>query len=301
MRTLTALICSFALASLAGAAQQDQEQNDRGAKVKKDKGAAVQQQTTIQGSQGTGGNARFKTQGTATTRNAKFHTEGSATTRSAKFKTGGTGNSRMIHDPTINQGSSLSRVQTNDNAAYKTKFGKAKFSSRTNVAGGGVQFQKRHFNLSNKPNARYQAVRFNGNYRINGAQNWRGSNYVVFQNYRPQWHDSGWWRSHHNRITFVFGAPYYWDSGYYYPAWGYDPGANYYYDGPIYASSPDVDLGQEVANVQAALQQQGYYQGEIDGILGPETRAALAEFQSAQGLQPTGTVDEPTLEYLGMV
>jgi hypothetical protein len=301
MRTLTALICSFALASLAGAAQPDKNQDNEHPKGKKVKGEPVVQQQTIKGGTGTGGKARFNTQGSATTRSAKFHTEGSAKTRSAKFKTDGTGNSRMIHDPTINQGGSLSRVQTNDNAAYKTKFGKSKFSSRTNVAGGGVQFQKRHFNLSNKPNARYQAVKFNGNYRISNAHNWRGSNYVVFQNYRPQWHDQGWWRSRHSRIVFFFGAPYYWDSGYAYPAWGYDPGASYYYDGPIYASSPDVDLGQEVANVQAALQQQGYYQGDIDGILGPETRAALAEFQSAQGLEPTGTVDEPTLQTLGMV
>jgi len=99
----------------------------------------------------------------------------------------------------------------------------------------------------------------------------------------------------------VFGAPYFWDAGYWYPAWGYDPGASYYFDGPIYASSPEYDPGQVVANVQSALQQQGYYQGEIDGILGPQTRAALAEYQSAQGLEPTGAVDEPTLETLGMV
>ena len=105
----------------------------------------------------------------------------------------------------------------------------------------------------------------------------------------------------HNHIVFVFGAPYFWDSGYWYPAWGYDPGANYYYDGPIYASNPEMDPGQVVANVQSALQEQGYYQGEVDGILGPQTRAALAEYQSAQGLEPTGTVDEPTLETLGMV
>jgi hypothetical protein len=286
MRTLLTLICSLALVSFASAAKQDQDQNDSNPKVKKEKGAAVQQQATIKGGTGTGGNAKFNTQGSATTRTAKFHTQGSA---------------RMIHDPSLNQGSTLPAVQTNGNAAYRTKLGKAKFSSQTTGTGGNVRFEKRHFNLSNTPNPRYQAVRFNGSYRISNAQNWSGSNYVVFRNYRPQWHDQGWWRSHHNRITFVFGAPYYWDSGYFYPAWGYDPGASYYYDGPIYASNPGVDLGQEVANVQAALQQQGYYQGEIDGILGPETRAALAEFQSAQGLQPTGTVDEPTLQYLGMV
>jgi len=143
-------------------------------------------------------------------------------------------------------------------------------------------------------------VKFNANYRIPGAHNWKGAKYQVFVNYHPVWHDQYWWTSHHNRIVFVFGAPYYWDANYYYPAFGYDPGANYYYDGPIYASSPDIDPAQEVASVQSALQEQGLYQGDIDGVLGPQTRAALAEFQSAQGLEPTGAIDEPTIAALGM-
>ena len=32
---------------------------------------------------------------------------------------------------------------------------------------------------------------------------------------------------------------------------------------------------QVIADVQAALQQMGYYQGEVDGLLGPMTREAL--------------------------
>ncbi|PYK29248.1 MAG: hypothetical protein DME57_11030 [Verrucomicrobia bacterium] len=99
----------------------------------------------------------------------------------------------------------------------------------------------------------------------------------------------------------MYGGWYYWDNSYWYPAWGYAPDSVYYYDGPIYASNPTEDPAQVVANVQSALQQQGFYQGDIDGVLGPQTRAALAEFQSAQGLEPTGAVDEPTLETLGMV
>jgi hypothetical protein len=161
-------------------------------------------------------------------------------------------------------------------------------------------FKVQHFNLGNKPNPKYQVVKFNKNFKIAGAQNWKGPKYAVFVNYQPVWHDQFWWSSHHNHIVFVFGSPYFWDAGYWYPCWGYNPGANYYFDGPIYASNPEVDPGQVVANVQSALQQQGYYQGDIDGILGPQTRAALADYQSAQGLEPTGAVDEPTLETLGM-
>jgi Putative peptidoglycan binding domain len=278
MKTLLALICSFALVSFASAAQQDQDNNP---KNKKEKGQSVQQ-PAIKGG-GTGGNARLNTQGNATTRTAKFHTQA-------------TGTSRTIHASTINHGGgSLSSVQS---TAKGTTFNKTTTFNKNVTVNKNVKVQ--HFNLGNQPSGKYQVVKFNQNFKIAGANHWQGAKYQVFVNYHPQWHDQGWWRSHHDRITFVFGAPYYWDSGYFYPAWGYNPGANYYYDGPIYASSPDMDPGQTVANVQAALQQQGYYQGEVDGVLGPQTRAALADYQSAQGLEPTGAIDEPTVEALGI-
>jgi hypothetical protein len=97
----------------------------------------------------------------------------------------------------------------------------------------------------------------------------------------------------------VFGGPYYWNSGYWFPAWGYDPGAYYAYDGPIYAYN-NLPPDQVIANVQAALQQQGYYHGEVDGLLGPLTRDAIANYQRDHGLYMTSTIDQPTLESLGM-
>ncbi len=161
-------------------------------------------------------------------------------------------------------------------------------------------YKAKHFNLANKVNHNIPRVKFAKNFHIQGSQNWQGQKYVVFRNYRPMWHDQLWWTGHHNRIVFTFGGWYYWNSGYWYPAWGYDPGAVYYYDGPIYASNPSMDPGQVVANVQSALQEQGYYQGDVDGILGPQTRAALADYQQNNGLEPTAAVDEPTLDSLGM-
>jgi hypothetical protein len=161
-------------------------------------------------------------------------------------------------------------------------------------------YKAKHFNLSNKPNPHYTAVKFSKNYKIQGAHNWKGQKYVVFRNYNPVWHNQIWWTNHYNRTVFVFGGWYYWNAGYWFPAWGYDPGSVYYYNGPIYASNPSMDPGQVVANVQSALQDQGYYKGEVDGILGPQTRAALAEYQQANGLEPTAAVDEPTLDSLGM-
>ena len=51
---------------------------------------------------------------------------------------------------------------------------------------------------------------------------------------------------------------------------------------------------------QSALQDQGYYRGEVDGLLGPLTRQALAEYQQANGLYATQTIDQPTLQSLGL-
>ena len=55
-----------------------------------------------------------------------------------------------------------------------------------------------------------------------------------------------------------------------------------------------------VVRVQAALMRLGYYKGDIDGLLGPQTRAAITGYQNAQGLRPTGHMDIETLTRLGI-
>jgi N-acetylmuramoyl-L-alanine amidase len=139
-------------------------------------------------------------------------------------------------------------------------------------------------------------VAINNNFR-SGA--FRGQQYAAFRDYQRQWHDRGWWRSHYDRIVFVNGGWYYWNTGYWYPAWGYDSYAYYPYDGPIYAYNglaPD----QVTADVQSQLQRDGYYEGPVDGILGPMTREAIAAFQADNGLAVTSVIDEPTLSTLGI-
>jgi hypothetical protein len=166
----------------------------------------------------------------------------------------------------------------------------------------GKPFKPQHFNVAskNKPNpANAPPVKFEQNKRIQGSQNWQGSSYQVFRNYRSEWHDRGWWRSHYPRVVFVFGGWYYWNAGYWFPAWGYDPNAYYFYNGPIYGYH-GLPPDQVIANVQASLQQQGYYHGEVDGLLGPLTRDAIANYQRDHGLYVTSAIDQPTLQSLGM-
>ena len=137
------------------------------------------------------------------------------------------------------------------------------------------------------------------------VNNWRGErfsgqHYSAFRNYRRSWHHRDWWHSHHPRIVIVLGGAYYWNSGYWYPAWGYNSGYHYPYDGPIYGYG-DLTPDQVIVNVQLQLQRDGYYAGPIDGILGPGTRQGLAAFQADRGLAITSAIDEPTLASLGLV
>ena len=167
--------------------------------------------------------------------------------------------------------------------------------------GAGKPFKAQHFNLATKTTpTKFAAVNFQQGRHIEGSQNWQGSNYQVFRNYKSEWHDQGWWRGHYNnRVVFVYGGWYAWNAGYWIPAWGYAPNAYYAYDGPIYGYN-NLPPDQVIANVQSALQQQGYYQGEVDGLLGPQTRGAIADYQRANGLAETAAIDQPTLQSLGM-
>jgi hypothetical protein len=159
-----------------------------------------------------------------------------------------------------------------------------------------------HVNFKAQPRRdKVPAVTFNQNYRINGAQQWQGPQYEVFRNYHPQRHDQGWYRSHYPRIEIIAGGAYYFNNGFWFPAWGYNPSEQYYaYDAPIYVGSRAEPPDRVIADVQAILQQEGYYRGEVDGLLGPLTREALTQYQSDNGLYATATIDEPTLRSLDL-
>jgi hypothetical protein len=164
------------------------------------------------------------------------------------------------------------------------------------------QIKSQHANFRAQPKPQQvPAVTYNQNYRIQGSDRWQGPQYEVFRSYHPERHDEGWYRSHYNRVELIGGGYYYWHNGYWYPAWGYNPSAEYYaYDGPIYVGQHAEPPDKVIADVQGVLQQMGYYKGEVDGLLGPLTREALAAYQTDQGLTTTAAIDEPTLDSLGM-
>src|SRR6266496_57942 len=90
--------------------------------------------------------------------------------------------------------------------------------------------------------------------------------------------------------------PYYADD--YYP---YD----YYADGqsndntePVNNGAPAPDATVEAT--QERLAQLGYYKGPVDGVFGPTTRDAVANYQIANQLNVTGSLSPDTIQSLGL-
>src|SRR5207249_361065 len=111
--------------------------------------------------------------------------------------------------------------------------GKAAGAGKATTAGKTIKPQ--HFDVPKQPNtAKAPPVKFQPGKHIEGSQNWQGRQYAAFRDYHSEWHDQGWWHSHYgNNIVFMFGAPYFLNAGYWYPAWGYNANAYYAYDGRI--------------------------------------------------------------------
>ena len=164
------------------------------------------------------------------------------------------------------------------------------------------QVKSEHANFKAQPKPQeVQPVTFNQNHRIEGSEHWQGHQYEVFRSYQPEWHDEGWYHSHYSSVILIAGGYYFFNNGYWFPAWGYSPSAQYYaYDGPIYVGQHAEPPDRVIADTQALLQQIGYYKGDVDGLLGPLTREALTAYQTDNGLTVTAAIDEPTLDSLGL-
>ncbi len=134
----------------------------------------------------------------------------------------------------------------------------------------------------------------------------------------------GDFRFHHgrDRVNFFFGGgfgyPYYYGYpySYGYPYYGYPYGyAAYGYGYPAnayYSYDPQgVYQGRVVSNrrgtsrsvavrVQQELSSAGYYQGEIDGIIGDGTRRAIRNYERDNNLRVDGRIDDELLATMGL-
>jgi len=154
----------------------------------------------------------------------------------------------------------------------------------------------------------------------NRSQGFRQGNVVARHN-ASTWHrnwDHGhdhFWHGHrchfHNGFWFIYdpfpfypywyGYPYdYYPSETYYDSSYYDTGSQ-----PVdeYAAGPHTNYSESsgdarVSDVQSALAREGYYDGQIDGVLGPATRNALRHYQRDHGLDATGGITSGVIHAL---
>jgi hypothetical protein len=102
-----------------------------------------------------------------------------------------------------------------------------------------------------------------GRYAFASHQGWSQDRDYSWDGHHYRWYNNGW---------FIIDP---------YPYYGYGGGS----------------VGAEV---QSALSQQGYYQGPVDGVVGPGTQAAIAAYQRDNGLRVTGTITPDLLNNLGV-
>ncbi len=134
------------------------------------------------------------------------------------------------------------------------------------------------------------------------GKGWGGRNYAPHDISRD-WdrHGRHYWNNHY--WGWDGGEWLSFDGGYYDPGY-YASTAPYAYDyseaAPAYSYNSDQGTGSLDADVQAALAHDGYYRGPVDGLVGAQTRDAIAAFQSDHGITPTGRINRALLDALGV-
>jgi hypothetical protein len=125
-----------------------------------------------------------------------------------------------------------------------------------------------------------------------------------------------WWWDYPYYGYGYYGYPYnygYYQNGYnggYGYGYGYtDPGTyndqsgynNGYNDQSGYQNGyGNQSANSTVAAAQDRLSRDGFYSGQIDGVLGPETRHAIVRFQTKHGLGISGELTHETVSALGL-
>ena len=152
---------------------------------------------------------------------------------------------------------------------------------------------------------RMGSTRYYGGTRYSGTRSYAARQYSGTRYYGNYYGGgTGYYGGSYPNYGYYSGSPYSnWgygiSSGYPYSYWGGSPyrGYNNYYSyhTPTYSYN-----GSMVAAVQRRLGQLGYYHGVVDGVIGPQTRGAIAAFESRNGLAVDGTISRPLLDSLGL-
>jgi hypothetical protein len=168
----------------------------------------------------------------------------------------------------------------------------------------------RNYRHNQNISPRVGSTRYYGGTRYSGTRSYAGRQYAGTPYY-------GGTRYYGGGTRYYYGGGSYPNYGYYsggpYSNWGYGTYSGYYpysyYGGYLCSSLQQLlittryNVGYNasmVAAVQRRLGQLGYYHGVVDGVIGPQTRGAIAAFESRNGLAVDGTISRPLLDSLGL-
>jgi His-Xaa-Ser repeat protein HxsA len=116
-------------------------------------------------------------------------------------------------------------------------------------------------------------------------------------------HHGGIIISRHVYPSYGYGYGYRSPYRYGYSPYSYGPSLNFVYSSSStrsYRSESDYDESSLEVDVQQALRRRGYYDGPIDGDIGPGSRSAIRAYQADRGLSVTGRIDSSLLRALGI-
>lgn len=138
--------------------------------------------------------------------------------------------------------------------------------------GGGHQGRGGGYAGQVTPNSQYNSGNnYGGNwYPANTHNDWNQNGQYYWNNHNYRWYQGGW------LIIDTGFNPYYVTTGY----------------------SGYSNNGSVVSSVQAALANQGYYNGPVDGMMGRGTRRAIANYQGDHNLNVTGRINGDLLQSL---
>jgi len=160
---------------------------------------------------------------------------------------------------------------------------------------------KRHATMQTTPMYRQgNSSRYTGTRQYAGTRYYGSSRYGATGYYggsRYYYGGDGWNYPDYNYSYWPYNYLYWPGSSYGYYPYSYYEGYPYTYS--YYGSGYGYDAAM-VAQVQGRLGDLGYYHGIVDGIMGPQTRAAIAAYEGTHNLVADGTISQRLLARMGL-
>jgi hypothetical protein len=204
----------------------------------------------------------------------------------------------LVASPAIGKPTKKSSISKSNRTAPQTTRVTRNYNQNINSRVGSNRYYSgtRYSGTRSYANRQYSGTRYYGRTGYYG-DNYGGGTRVYYGGggYPYSGYNSGWGYGTSGYYPYSYYGGYPGGYSYYggYPYSGYN---NYYsYYTPTYGYNASM-----VAAVQRRLGQLGYYHGVVDGVIGPQTRGAIAAFESRNGMAVDGMIDRPLLNSLGL-